>query len=160
VAGFQAPDDTLESELRDVGTPVTAIGKRFKVDPIALLSLHRFLKAKAFDVVQTWIFAANTYGRVASRMAGVPVVIVAEMAVDIWKGRVNRPIDRWLSRWCERLVGNSHAVVEFYEQLGVPEEKLTMIYSGVEDLQTPHVDPLAWIPTVKKAANKATGLPA
>ena len=133
----------LESELRDAGIPVTAIGKRFKVDPIALLGLNRFLKANSFDVVQTWIFAANTYGRVASRMAGVSVVVVAEMAVDLWKGRASRAVDRWLSRWCDRLVGNSHAVVEFYEQLGVPEEKLAMIYSGVEEVQSPQVDRLA-----------------
>jgi hypothetical protein len=58
----------LEVELRNAGIPVTAIGKRFKVDPIALLSLNRFLRAKSFDIVQTWIFAANTYGRVACRI--------------------------------------------------------------------------------------------
>jgi glycosyltransferase involved in cell wall biosynthesis len=133
----------LESELRDAGIPVTAIGKRLKVDPLALLRLSSFLKARSFDVVQTWIFAANTYGRVAARMAGVPVVVVAEMAVDLWKGRVNRSVDRWLSSWCDRLVGNSHAVSEFYEQLGVPREKLAMIYSGAEDEQPPHVDPAA-----------------
>jgi glycosyltransferase involved in cell wall biosynthesis len=133
----------LESELHDAGIPVTAIGKRFKVDPTALWSLRSFLKARSFDVVQTWIFAANTYGRVASRLAGVPVVVVAEMAVDLWKGRANRAVDRWLSAWCDRLVGNSHAVTEFYEQLGVPKEKLAMIYSGAEDEQPPQVDPLA-----------------
>ncbi len=123
----------LELDLRNAGIPVTAIGKRFKVDPIALLNLNRFLKARSFDIVQTWIFAANTYGRVASRIAHIPVVIVTEMAVDIWKGRANRSVDRYLSRWCDRLVGNSHAVVKFYEQLGVSKEKLALIYSGAED---------------------------
>ena len=54
--------------------------------PLRCLRLARFLEGRAFDVVQTWIFAANTYGRVAARMAGVPVVVVAEMAVDLWKG--------------------------------------------------------------------------
>ena len=29
-----------------------------------------FLRAGRFDVVQTWIFAANTYGRVAARLGG------------------------------------------------------------------------------------------
>ena len=131
----------LEAELRDAGVPVTAIGKRFKVDPIALIGLERFLKASAFDVVQTWIFAANTYGRVASRMAGVPVVVVSEMAVDLWKGRADRCVDRWLSTWCDRLVGNSHAVVDFYEKLGVPKDRLAMIYSGAAAVEHAGVDP-------------------
>lgn len=131
----------LEAELRDAGVRVTAIGKRFKVDPIALIGLARFLKANAFDVVQTWIFAANTYGRVAARMAGAPVVVVAEMAVDLWKGRADRYVDRWLSTWCDRLVGNSHAVVAFYEQLGVPKDRLTMIYSGAAAMEHAAADP-------------------
>jgi glycosyltransferase involved in cell wall biosynthesis len=133
----------LESELRDAGIPVTAIGKRFKFDPIALITLARFLRTRKFDVMQTWIFAANTYGRVASRLSHVPVVVVAEMAVDLWKGRFDRSIDRILSTWCDRLVGNSHAVVEFYEQLGVPRDHLAMIYSGTDDLEPAQIDPRA-----------------
>ena len=131
----------LECELRDAGIPVTAIGKHFKVDPVALMALARFMKTRKFDVVQTWIFAANTYGRVAARLTGVPVVVVAEMAVDFWKGRFDRSIDRFLSTWCDRLIGNSRAVVEFYEQLGVPRDRLAMIYSGTDDLEPAQIDP-------------------
>jgi glycosyltransferase involved in cell wall biosynthesis len=131
----------LEAELRSAGIPVTAIGKRFRLDPLALLRLVHFLKAQKFDVVQTWIFAANTYGRIAARMAGAPVVVVAEMAVDLWKGRVDRLVDRRLSTWCDRLVGNSQAVVDFYQELGVPQDRLAMIYSGIQSEEPPPVDP-------------------
>jgi glycosyltransferase involved in cell wall biosynthesis len=131
----------LEAELTAAGIPVTVIGKPLKLDPIALLRLARFFKAGAYDVVQTWIFAANTYGRVAARLAGVPVVVVSEMAVDLWKGRSERFIDRRLATWCDRLVGNSHAVVDFYRNLGVPDDRLAMIYSGIGDEEPPAVDP-------------------
>ena len=77
----------LEADLRGAGVPVTRIGKRHKADPFALLRLARWMRARRFDVVQTWIFAANTYGRLAARWARVPVVVTAEMAVDLWKGR-------------------------------------------------------------------------
>ena len=119
---------------------VTVLGKRFKVDPFALVRLAQFLRTRQFDIVQTWIFAANTYGRVASRLAGVPIVIVTEMAVDLWKGRTERLVDRWLAGWCDRLVGNSHAVVDFYRGLGVSENRLAMIYSGVADEEPPGLD--------------------
>src|SRR5262249_27899614 len=78
----------LAAELRAAGIPVTVIGKSLKFDPMTLARLVKYLKASSFDIVQTWIFAANTYGRVAARLAGVPVVVVAEMAVDLWKGRL------------------------------------------------------------------------
>jgi glycosyltransferase involved in cell wall biosynthesis len=130
----------FESDLWDAGIPVTAIGKRFKLDPMAMAKLVQLLKDKKFDVLQSWIYAGNTYGRIAGRLARVPVVVVAEMAVDIWKGRSERFVDRRLAKWCDRLVGNSHAVVEFYRQLGAPNERLAMIYSGTENVEPAAVD--------------------
>jgi glycosyltransferase involved in cell wall biosynthesis len=124
----------LESELREAGVPVTLIGKRFKADPMALARLVRLVRGGRFDVVQTWIFAANVYGRLAARRAGVPVVVTAEMAVDLWKGRSQLAIDRRLARWTDRVVGNSRAVVEFYRQAGIPEDGLECILSGIAPL--------------------------
>lgn len=122
----------LEAELRAAGVPVTLIGKRFKVDPGALRRLTRFIKKGKFDVVQTWLFAANAYGRVAAKRAGTPVIVANEMAVDLWKGRIERALDRRLATVSDRLVGNSNAVVEFYRELGVPDDRLEMIHSGIE----------------------------
>jgi glycosyltransferase involved in cell wall biosynthesis len=131
----------LQAELSAAGIPVTLIGKRLKHDPIALVRLVRLLRARAFHVVQTWIFAANTYGRVAARLARVPVVVVAEMAADQWKGRFERIVDRRLANWCDRVVGNSHAVVDFYRAVGVPAGRLAMIHSGADDEEPPAIDP-------------------
>jgi len=130
----------LKAELDAAGIPVTAIGKRLKVDPMVLGRLARFLKAGRFDVVQTWIYAADTYGRVAARMAGVPVVVTAEMAVDLWKGRTELAVDRFLARWTDRVVGNSEAVVAFCRGVGIPAAKLAMIPSGIGDEEPPEVD--------------------
>jgi glycosyltransferase involved in cell wall biosynthesis len=130
----------LADELRAAGVPVTLVGKPLKVDPFSLLRLTRFLRKKRFDVVQTWVFAANAYGRAAAHLARTPVVVTAEMAVDLWKSRGHLAIDRWLARWCDKVVGNSHAVVDFYREAGVPDEKLAMIYSGVADEEPPGVD--------------------
>lgn len=131
----------LQAELSAAGIPVTLIGKRFKYDPVALLRLARLIKRQSFDVIQTWIFAANTYGRVASRLAKAPVVVVAEMAADFWKGRSEQLIDRHLAAWCDRVVGNSHAVVDYYREIGVSADRLAMIYSGADDQVPPAVDP-------------------
>lgn len=133
----------LRAELEEAGVPVTLIGKRLKLDPIALAQLARFLRRGRFDVVQTWIFAANVHGRIAARWAGVPVVVTAEMAVDLWKGRGQLAIDRRLAGWTDTVVGNSNAVVDFYRRAGVPEDRLAMIPSGIADEEPPEVDPAA-----------------
>ncbi len=133
----------LGKELEDAGIPVTLIGKRLKVDPFALGRLVRLMKSRKFDVVQTWIFAANVYGRVAAHRAGVPVVVTAEMAVDLWKGKAQLAVDRRLAAWTDRVVGNSKAVVDFYRKAGVPDDRLAMIHSGIADDEPPVVDPSA-----------------
>lgn len=130
----------LEAELREAGVPVHAIRKRLKLDPAALSRLIRLMRAGRFDVVQTWIFAANVYGRIAARRAGVPVVVTAEMAVDLWKRPAHLAIDRRLARSTDCVVGNSAAVVDFYRRAGVPAEKLRRIDSGIEPGEPPAVD--------------------
>ena len=130
----------LEGELRAAGVPVTLIGKRLKLDLLALQRLGSFMKARRFDVVNTWIFAANTYGRIAAHLSKVPVVVTSEMAVDLWKNAAHLRVDRWLARWSDRVVGNSQAVVDFYRRNGIPAEKLVRIYSGVGDEPVAGVD--------------------
>lgn len=132
----------LEADLRASGITVTLIGKRLKADPFALAQLTRYLKEGHFDVLQTWIFAANVYGRLAARWARVPVVVTAEMAVDLWKGRTQLAIDRSLARWTDRVVGNSRAVADFYrEHAGIASERLEVITSGIDDEVPPPIDP-------------------
>ena len=132
----------LEDDLRAADIPIHAIGKRLKLDPMALGRLTRLMRERRFDVVQTWIFAANVYGRIAARRARVPAVVTAEMAVDLWKGRAQFAIDRRLARWTDRVVGNSRAVVDFYrDRVGIPADRLDMIYSGIADEEPPTVDP-------------------
>ncbi len=131
----------LEADLRTSGIPLTLIGKRHKIDPLAYRRLVRILRAGRFDVLQTWIFAANAYGRLAARQARVPVLVTAEMAADLWKGRLELAIDRKLSGWTDRVVGNSRAVVDFYRKAGIPNDRLSMIYSGIENAEPPQVDP-------------------
>jgi glycosyltransferase involved in cell wall biosynthesis len=133
----------LAAELEAAGVPVTLIGKRHKADPLAFGRLVRLLRDGRYDVLQTWIFAASSYGRVAARRVGVPVVVTAEMAVDLWKTRAHLALDRRLARWTDRVVGNSRAVVDFYRRAGVPAERLACIPSGIGAEEPPAGDPAA-----------------
>ncbi len=130
----------LEAELKAANIPVTLIGKPLKIDPFSLLRLSRFLKDRKFDVLHTWVFAANSYGRAAAHQAKIPVVLTSEMAVDLWKNRGHLAIDRFLSGWCDKVVGNSNAVVDFYRKSGLPDSKLAMIPSGIEAGEPPEMN--------------------
>lgn len=117
--------------LREAGVPVTVIGKRFKLDPTALVRLRRLLVRRRPDIVHTWLFAANSFGRVAARLAGVPGVIASERCVDLWKTGLHLSIDRRLAKFTDAITTNSTGVRDFYAGQGIPAEKFHVIRNGI-----------------------------
>ena len=117
--------------LQQAGIPVEVIGKRWKVDPLAYWRLKRHIRRLKPDLVHTWLFAANSYGRAAARACGVRRIVAAERCVDQWKLWHELAIDRRLARATDRIVANSRAVRDFYVARGLPAEKFVVIPNGV-----------------------------
>ncbi|MEM6469146.1 MAG: glycosyltransferase [Planctomycetota bacterium] len=124
-------DGPRSQQLRDAGIAVSVIGKRFKADPTALVRLTKALKEKQLDIVHTWLFAANSFGRVAARFARVPIVMASERCVDPWKRWWHFAIDRQLAKRTNAITTNSVGVQEFYASHGVPRELFHVIPNGV-----------------------------
>ena len=75
------------------------------------------------DIVHTWLFAANSFGRAAALMAKTPVIIGSERCVDPWKSWWHFSIDRFLSRRSAAITTNSPGIREFYAQHGIQSER-------------------------------------
>jgi glycosyltransferase involved in cell wall biosynthesis len=120
-----------ESLLQDHGIPVTVLHKRLKFDPVAFFRLRSFIKRFNPDVLHTWLFAANAYGRLAKGNRERPKVIVSERCVDSWKQSWQLKLDRKLVPRTHRMVANSESVAEFYRGQGFPSERLVVIPNAV-----------------------------
>jgi glycosyltransferase involved in cell wall biosynthesis len=120
-----------EKELIEQGIQVHLIGKRGKVDPTAFWRLVHKLNEIKPQVVHTWLFAGNSYGRLAARKARVPVIIAGERSVDPWKQWWNFAIDRYLLKFTNTIVTNTQAVVEFYAKHGIAKDRFTVIANAV-----------------------------
>jgi glycosyltransferase involved in cell wall biosynthesis len=120
----------LEADLVDAGIPVTVIGKRWKLDPYAFWRLRRLIKQLKPDLIHTWIFAANAYGRAAGLLAGVKCLVAGERCVDPWKSW-ELAFDRYLAKRTSRIVANSEAVRDFYIGKRIPAEKIDVIPNGI-----------------------------
>ncbi len=126
-------DGPRSESLRAAEIPVTLIGKRFKIDPTAIFRLRReFLRLRP-DIVHTWIFAANSFGRAAARLAHVPRILASERCVDPWKSATQHFVDRRLARYTEWITTNSTGVVDFYANHGIPRKKFRVIPNGIEN---------------------------
>ena len=122
----------LEERLQEAGIPLTTIGKRWKVDPLSFWRLRRHIKELKPQIIHTWLFAANAYGRQAAIAAGVPHIIAGERCVDPWKSAWQLSIDRFLAKQTDRIVTNSSGVKEFYVGRGLPSDKFDIIPNGIE----------------------------
>ena len=132
-------DGPLHEELDRAGVPVTVIGKRWRLDPRAFWTLKRYIRRLRPDLVQTWLFAANAYGRAAALACGVKHVIASERCVDPWKNLWQFAIDRHLARRTARIVANSESVRDFYVRHGLPADRFVVIPNGVPPASASHL---------------------
>lgn len=121
----------LADDLARSGIPLHMIDKRWKFDPFAWRRVLRLVRELRPDVVQTWLFAANSYGRLAALKAGVPHIIGGERSVDPWKRPHEFFLDRWFARRIDRIVVNSSGVRDFYVAHRLPAHKFVVIPNGV-----------------------------
>lgn len=121
----------LEDELHAADIPLTIIGKPWKYDPLAWWQLRRHIARLKPELVQTWMFTANAYGRTAARAAGVKHLVASERCVDSWKAWLQLGIDRRLARKTDAIIANSQGVKDFYIANGIPAEKLVVIENGI-----------------------------
>ncbi len=123
----------LEPELARAGVTTVILHKRHKVDLPALARLTRLLRLFHPDLLHTWLFTANAYGRWAALRAGVAHLVASERSTDPRKPRLNRLIDRWLARRTDRIVANCHSVRDVYlHRLDLPPERILVIPNGLE----------------------------
>jgi glycosyltransferase involved in cell wall biosynthesis len=121
----------LESDLDPSRVRCVVIGKKHSFDPMAWYRLKQEIQRLKPDLVHTWLFAANAYGRSAARWARVPCILGSERSVDPWKGTWQLAIDRWLAGCSAGITTNSHGVVDFYAERGIDREKFTVIPNGI-----------------------------
>ncbi len=124
------------AELQASRIPVIEINKRGKFDPFALRRLRSSLQVINPDIVHTWIFAANAYGRYAALKNKVPIIFGGERCVDPWKSAYQLIIDRYLARHTTGILTNSSAIRDFYVRKGLPASSFTIVHNGIATART------------------------
>lgn len=130
----------LEDELKQLSIRYFVLYKRFKFDFSVILKLIRLLTLEKVDILHTYMFTSNSFGRVAGVIARVPKIVISERCVDIWKNRFHFLVDRILLHWTDKVICVSNGVRKFYvDKIGINEEKALTIYNGVA-LERPKID--------------------
>ena len=122
---------TYQPFLESMKIPVQTIGKSRKFDPIAYFHLRQHVQELRPEIVHTWIFAANCYGRQAALSCGVKIIVAGERCVDRWKTRWQLAIDRYFAHRTSAIVVPSTGVRDFYVHQKLPANKFHVIPNGI-----------------------------
>ncbi len=108
-------------------------------DTLALMSLIFFLKKNPYHVVHTHNSKAGFSGRLAARLAGVPVIVHTVHGFSFhdqeppWRKNLFRNMERMASYWCDKMIFISQPLVDWALRERVTcREKIVKIYSGIE----------------------------
>jgi glycosyltransferase involved in cell wall biosynthesis len=111
---------------------VVVLPKRAKADPWLVARLRSLMRRERIELVQTYLFTANTWARVAAVLARVPVIVSSERNVDMWEEAYKRGLGRLLDRFTRATIANSGAVKTYLVGKGLQPEKVRVIYNGVD----------------------------
>lgn len=109
-------------------------GKPFLIKIAKLWALTKeFNKLSSHDpIIHCFLPGAYMLGAAASRIAGVKTLIMSRRSLNHYQSWPWKKVERFCHRWLTKAVGNSRLVIEQLKDEGIPQERLTLLYNGVE----------------------------
>lgn len=108
-------------------------------DLLSLIELTSFLKRRYYHIIHTHNSKAGFIGRLAARLAGVPVIIhtvhgfAFHEQEPYWRQTLFRNLERLASRWCDKAIFISQPLIDWaLRERIIAEDKIVKIYSGIE----------------------------
>jgi glycosyltransferase involved in cell wall biosynthesis len=144
--GYQGLDNVLTREARRV--PHLSLHdipyiKRMPLpwlDVLALMALYRLMKAERYDIVHTHATKAGFLGRIAARLAGVPIILHSVHgwafnypAVPKYLTQAFILIERFAARFTDKIVTLTHTLMDDALKVGVGRpDQYAVIFSGID----------------------------
>ena len=143
-------DRLLKDGIRVIGIPEFVRNPHPWRDVAALWRLFRIIRRERFDLVHAHGTKAGLLGRVAARIAGVPVVLFTAHGWAFtdgragWKRALLARMERLAARWSTAIVCVSEHDRRLAEQFGVGgQTKLVLIRNAIEPVHAPRLDTVA-----------------
>ena len=119
--------------LKDAGIPLTCIPQSGKWDWRCFIALTKLLRRLQPSIVQTWLFTADLYGRLAAWLVRVPVIISAVRSIEPWKAWHYVAADRLLRHVTDVFTVNARVIGDVLAaREHINPKKIRVIYNGVD----------------------------
>jgi glycosyltransferase involved in cell wall biosynthesis len=123
-------------EIRKLNIRLIELQRKRSFEFARLFKLIKILKAEKPDIVHTYMFAANSYGRIAAIIDRVPVIIASERnLVEIGKdkNKFDIYIDKLLAPFSQGIICNSDkASKSLVEKYSFNGSKVFTVHNGID----------------------------
>lgn len=126
----------LSDEINSLGIPPIP---EFKLTSFYDLNFFKqlklcvsFLLKQKIDIVHTHDFYTNVFGIIAARLAGIDVAISSKRETGGMRTPNQDKIEKWIFGRSSGMVVNSNSVKNYLIERGVAEQKLNLIYNGLD----------------------------
>ncbi|MBS1708428.1 MAG: glycosyltransferase family 4 protein, partial [Armatimonadetes bacterium] len=110
----------LGAHVKSLGYPDTEFPVRFKVDPIAVVQIARWMRREQFDIVHCHLSTSSTNGSLAAKLARVPSVAT----VHGLSGKMSFVA-------ADHLIAVSGEVRRHLVTQGMSEAKISVVHNGI-----------------------------
>ena len=99
--------------------------------------LYTYIKKNKFQLVHTCLSNTNLHGRIASRLAGVPVIISEEQSeyerYNPLLGFIFKPLNRFLSKFTDKVITCSDKTKQVIaQQEKIPQDKFLVLHNVID----------------------------
>ena len=129
----------MQSELEAAGVNVIALGKKSRWDMLGFLwRLGQQIKASRPDVLYSFLNEANLVAALMKPLLPRTRIIwglrdsETDAALYGWLGRLVFTLSKYLSRWPDLLIANSHSGARYYATQGYPSDRLQVVPNGID----------------------------
>lgn len=134
----------LAPVVEAAGIDVHVLRLRRRYFPFTHLRVADWLRRHHVDIIHAHMFEAALWGRLAGRLAGVPVMVITEHGPELWKQRKHLVMDRWLNRWTSRHIAVAQDGLEIrIRRERVSPGRIVLIPNGVASPEVPRDPELA-----------------
>lgn len=134
----------LEQNMRECGIPVKVLcsnrpGSGSFYDLIEIVRLAYFMRKNRIDIVHTHLFESNVIGRIAAKLAKVPVTVSTIHNIYHWKkgkgfkNRIKALVDKITANYfTDMLIAVSDSVRKYHIDLGFNAKKIVILRNMVD----------------------------
>ena len=135
--------DFLGNAIKNLGYEVIGISHRGFFNLNTLSKLIRLFKTIKPDIVHTYLFTADCYGRLAAKLAGVNVIICAVRNMDTWMKPHHILVDKVLAGITDKITINAEIIRSYLVQKeNIDPQKIELIYNGMDFARFQNLPPL------------------